>query len=55
MTEKATKSDKPAEPAYPGGEDEDQASKPSQRSNELPVDESDDGPAAAAEDTAGDE
>jgi hypothetical protein len=55
MTGKASKSDKPTEPAYPGGEDEEQASNPSQRSNELPVDESDDSPAASAEDTAGDQ
>jgi hypothetical protein len=37
MTEVATKSDKPAEPAYSGGEDEEQTSRPQHRSNELPV------------------
>jgi hypothetical protein len=58
MTEVKTKSDKPNAPAYSGGEDEGRTTKKpqsAQQSNELPVDESDDGPAAAAEDTAEDD
>jgi hypothetical protein len=47
MTEEKTKSDKPDEPAYSGGEDEDrntEKAKSPRPSTEPPVDESDDGP-----------
>jgi hypothetical protein len=39
------KKDKPSDPPYSGGEDEDiQKSKPNRQVKEPPVDESDDGP-----------
>jgi hypothetical protein len=42
MPDTPKKQDKPADPAYPGGEDEDMKSGPEVK--EPPVDESDDGP-----------
>ena len=43
MTEKSQKSDKPKDPPYKGGEDEDGNESPSPI-EEPPVDESDEGP-----------
>lgn len=45
MTQAPKKQDKPKDPPYPGGEDEDMKSGPEVK--EPPVDETDDGPAAS--------
>jgi hypothetical protein len=45
MTQVPKKQDKPDEPPYPGGEDEDTKSGPEVK--EPPVDESDDGPSSS--------
>jgi len=57
MTQIPKKPDKPNDPPYPGGEDESPGNETAtrdlkQRSNEFPVDESDNGPGTAADGTA---
>jgi hypothetical protein len=56
MNEASKKQDKPDDPAYPGGEDETSGGNRAKStldppSNKVPVDESDDRPATAPEDT----
>ena len=47
------KNDKPSDPNYSGGEDETAGNKPKtgSRQKEFPVDETDDGPTVAGDDT----
>jgi hypothetical protein len=57
MTSIPNKADKPSDPPYPGGEDEAPQNQPgakragNPRSNQLPVDESNNGPPTARGDT----
>jgi hypothetical protein len=56
MTEVRKRHDKPDDPNYAGGEDEDREShkasaEKTQKQKHFPVDENDTGPAAAADDT----
>jgi hypothetical protein len=54
MTQTPKKQDKPSDPPYSGGEDETTNRKSKPGSTEPPVDETDDGPGAAANDTGED-